>query len=58
VAEVREKVLAADLPSLLKGGLHEYIDEIQADIGELHAKIAKVWFLPVKITQTQSQSAA
>lgn len=58
VAKAREKVKAADISELLAKGLHEYIDEIQADIGGLHTKIAETWFLPVKMVQSQSQSAA
>lgn len=60
VAQARDKVLQADITQLLESGLHEYIDDVQAEIGQLHSQIAGTWFDPVAIakTQRQSQSAA
>jgi len=46
----------ADLKQLLEKGLHEYIDELQLEIGNLHSKIADTWFLPIVMVQEQ-QSA-
>jgi len=48
----------ADLSALLEKGLHEYIDELQREIGNLHFKIAETWFLPVVVAQTQEQKSA
>ncbi len=56
VASVRDKLLQANIPRLLEQGLHEYIDEIQADLGDLHTQIAETWFDPVAIARTQRQS--
>lgn len=58
VAKAIAHVKAADIPQLLEKGLHEYIDEIQYEIGNLHSVITETWFLPVKITSSQKQSAA
>jgi uncharacterized alpha-E superfamily protein len=58
VAKAIAHVKAADIPLLLEKGLHEYIDEIQYEIGNLHSVITETWFLPVKITSSQKQSAA
>jgi uncharacterized alpha-E superfamily protein len=35
-----------------------HVDEIQYEIGNLHSVITETWFLPVKITSSQKQSAA
>lgn len=55
VTKARDKVNGANIEELLGKGLHEYIDEIQAEIGNLHTRIAETWFLPVKMAQVQSQ---
>jgi len=56
VGRVREKVLQADIGLLLESGLHEYIDDVQAEIGQLHSQIAGTWFDPVAIARTQRQT--
>lgn len=48
----------ADLSQLLEKGLHEYIDELQLEIGNLHVKIAETWFLPGVVAQSQEQKSA
>lgn len=54
VLEIQKKLDEANLQSLLEKGLHEYIDELQLEIGNLHFKIAETWFLPVVGSQQQS----
>lgn len=56
IVSIQQKLDEADLDQLLQSGLHEYIDELQMEIGNLHFKIADTWFLPVVMAQEQ-QSA-
>lgn len=56
IVNLQQKIDDADIEQLLKQGLHEYIDDVQLDIGNLHLKIAETWFLPVVVTQEQKQS--
>lgn len=56
VAVARENVKTANIKELLEKGLHEYIDDVQYDIGNLHTIIAETWFLPVEIAKSQQQS--
>ncbi|MCG6895671.1 MAG: alpha-E domain-containing protein [Thiocapsa sp.] len=36
--------------------LHDFVDDLQVGIGELHQEIAKTWFPPVPESQSQAQS--
>ncbi|MEX0617581.1 MAG: alpha-E domain-containing protein [Pseudohongiellaceae bacterium] len=36
----------AKIPELLDGGLFQYLDELQVQIGAVHIRIAETWFLP------------
>ncbi len=56
IVAIQQKLDEADFNELLQSGLHDYIDELQLEIGNLHFKIADTWFLPVVMAQTQ-QSA-
>jgi len=58
IVNIQQKIETADIESLLKKGLHEYIDDVQLEIGNLHFKIASTWFLPVAVAQEQKESAA
>lgn len=58
IVNIQQKLDEADVDELLKSGLHEYIDELQLEIGTLHTKIAETWFLPVVMAQTQEQKSA
>ncbi len=58
IVNIQQKLEQADIDQLLQKGLHEYIDDVQLEIGSLHAKIAETWFLPVVVTQEQKQSVA
>jgi len=58
IVNLEQKIELADLDQLLQKGLHEYIDEIQLEIGNLHVLIAETWFLPVVVVQEQKESAA
>ena len=43
---LREQLAALDMASIIDSGrLHAFIDDIQADISEIHANIATTWFL-------------
>ena len=55
ILNTQQRLDEADLTQLLEKGLHEYIDELQLEIGNLHFKIAETWFLPVVVVQSQSQ---
>ena len=45
--EALEKQLdAADVKALARGGLHEFIDELQVGLGELHDSIDRTYFNP------------
>ncbi len=56
IVNIQNKLDEADLDELLKSGLHEYIDELQLEIGNLHFRIAETWFLQGVVSQEQ-QSA-
>jgi len=58
IVNIQQKLETADIESLLHKGLHEYIDDVQLEIGNLHFTIAETWFLPVVVTQEQKQSVA
>lgn len=47
VTQLRRRVQDARISGLLKEGLHEFIDEIQIDLGAVHDQIAATWFTPV-----------
>ncbi len=34
----------ADISKLMKTGLHQFIDDIQIDLGEIHIEVAHTWF--------------
>ncbi len=54
VARVQDMANNADIPLLLQQGLLEYIDALQIQIAEVHARITQTWFLPVVSGQQQS----
>jgi uncharacterized alpha-E superfamily protein len=59
VVNIQQKIEAADMPKLIQQGLHEFIDEVQLEIGKLHSGIAETWFLPVVLAPaTQEQKAS
>ncbi len=58
IVNLQQKLETAELDQLLQHGLHEYIDEIQLEIGNLHFRIAETWFLPVAVVQEPKESAA
>ncbi|WP_049630321.1 alpha-E domain-containing protein [Cellvibrio sp. pealriver] len=58
IVNIQHKLDEADLDRLLQSGLHEYIDELQLEIGNLHFKIAETWFLPSVMVQSQEQKSA
>jgi len=47
VTLARQQLCGAKIDELLKAGLHETIDEIQAAIGTVHTAIADTWFSPL-----------
>jgi uncharacterized alpha-E superfamily protein len=48
-AAVQKLLSDADIAELCDGGLHEFIDEVQLAIGEVHGHMAESWFLPQPI---------
>lgn len=45
LAHAQRMLASQDVIALLqRGGLHQYIDEIQEDLGEVHRGIAETWF--------------
>ncbi len=58
IVDMQKNLEDANLDQLLQQGLHEYIDGIQLEIGNLHFRIAEAWFLPVAVVQEQKESAA
>lgn len=46
LASVRRQLKTADIANLIEEGLHDYIDAVQSNIGEVHNAIAGTWFLP------------
>ena len=44
IADLREKLNSAAVPELAREGLHEFIDEMQVGLGQLHSQIATVYF--------------
>lgn len=47
VTRLQRRVADADIAALLDGGLHQFIDEMQQELGDTHGHIAATWFLPV-----------
>lgn len=45
VARLRRRVAAADLEGLVAEGLHEFIDELQIALGNLHERVLRTYFL-------------
>ena len=44
LAALRQKLNAATVPELTREGLHDFIDEVQIGLGELHDQIAAAYF--------------
>lgn len=44
VTHTKRVVNEASINKLLEGGLHEFIDEIQIDFGDIHNSVAQTWF--------------
>ena len=42
---LKKRLSAAAVPELAHGGLHEFIDEFQVGLGELHDRIASTYFI-------------
>ena len=46
VWEMDRQVLSTDVPALLEGGLHQYLDELQQGFGQIHTALAATYFGP------------
>jgi len=57
LARAQARTDAADVAALSLDGLHRLIDEVQADLGDLHRQIAATWFARERPVQVQAQSA-
>lgn len=54
LSKTRALACDGDIAHLLTKGLLEYIDELQIEIAEIHARITETWFLPNVSGQQQS----
>ena len=55
VTHTQRLINEANIAGLLEAGLHEFIDEIQIDIAELHMQISQTWF-GYELNQQQAAS--
>ena len=53
ITHVQRVISDIDVHKLFAGTLHEFIDELQVDLGEIHNQVAQTWF--GYITQVQEQ---
>ncbi len=44
ITHLQRTLTEIDVSSLLENGLHEYIDELQIDMAEIHNQVARTWF--------------
>jgi hypothetical protein len=62
LARVQARIREAPIGAMSLDDLHRLIDEVQADLGEVHERIRTTWFSVERTTQrhtqTQSQSQA
>lgn len=63
IAHVQRKLVELDIVSLLQKGMHEYIDELQVELAEIHNQVARTWFAaqienmePAAQSQTQTMA--
>jgi uncharacterized alpha-E superfamily protein len=45
VTRMQRRIQEADVPSLAETGLHEFIDDIQVELGQLNSEISNTYFL-------------
>jgi uncharacterized alpha-E superfamily protein len=65
ITHMQRKLVELDVATQLGKGLHEYIDELQVELAEIHNQVARTWFAaqienmePATQTQTQTQTTA
>jgi uncharacterized alpha-E superfamily protein len=46
VGRLKRNLLNTEVGELSQGELHAFVDQLQLDIGDLHAEIARTWFPP------------
>lgn len=46
IGRVKRRVMGTEVARLDQAELHEFIDDLQLGLGELHEEIASAWFLP------------
>jgi len=63
ITHVQRKLMDLDIVALLQMGMHEYIDELQIELAEIHNQVARTWFAaqveshePIAQSQTQTMS--
>ena len=57
ITHLQRILMEIDVSSLLENGLHEYIDQLQIDLAEIHNQVARTWFAAqVEHLEPQSQS--
>jgi uncharacterized alpha-E superfamily protein len=47
-AEIEAKLQSVDIEALVEQGLHEFADQLQLAVGELHGHIESTWFAPAQ----------
>jgi uncharacterized alpha-E superfamily protein len=59
LGRVQARVAAADVRTMSLDGLHQLIDEVQSDLGDVHEQIRATWFSVdrPRLLQAQAQSA-
>lgn len=55
VGRLKRNLLGTKVERLSQSELHAFVDDLQLGIGDLHAEIARTWFLPPPEPPTQSQ---
>ena len=61
ISHVQRLLKYIDITTLVQNGMHEFIDEVQIDLAEIHNQVARTWFAaqiedlePAAQSQTQS----
>jgi len=59
LTRVQRMISEMDVTKLFETNLHDFIDQLQVELGDIHAQVAQTWFdyaLPVQEQNGQSQS--
>ncbi|MDX1518485.1 MAG: alpha-E domain-containing protein [Gammaproteobacteria bacterium] len=56
ITRVERLIRELDIPALFEGKLHEFIDQLQLELSDIHSQVAQTWFDYGTQVQEQSQS--